>query len=247
MEDLIPTARKLGFELTEAHVTALTQYRERLVDGNTRAALSRLTGPRSFWQDLVLDALLVGAALPGRIPEQGPLRIVDIGSGGGAPAIPLALTLPAHRSVGSRAIHVHCVEPTRKKADFLESCREPLSVSDTLSVACERSEALARVPEHRDAYDLATARAVAKLCVLAEYTLPFVKPGGYLIAWKGGRYRDEIEAALPALRKLGASFEVALPSPIEGRGTVLVCIRKDRPTPKAYPRAVGVPKKEPLR
>jgi 16S rRNA (guanine527-N7)-methyltransferase len=178
---------------------------------------------------LVLDALPL---LP-HLPADG--SIVDLGSGAGTPAIPLAVLRPESRFL--------LVEASRKKVGFLDMvCRELGLVN--VDVLHARAEDVGRMPAHRERHDGFTARAVADLSVLAEYALPLLKVGGVAVLPKGSRARLEAARAGPALALLGGAAAVYESPPPPG--SHIIVLRKIGPTPAPYPRRPGVPARRPL-
>ena len=163
--------------------------------------------------------------------------LVDVGSGGGLPGLPLKLARPE--------LQVTLVEANHKKAAFLTHAIAVLGLQG-VEVVAMRAEEAGRLPELRDRFDVATARALAPMPVLAELCLPFVRPGGRLLAMKA-EGEPELEAARPALAALNAEPAGVVPAPSAARslGRVLV-VRKLGPTPDAYPRRPGVPARRPL-
>src|SRR4051794_29698257 len=148
--------------------------------------LTRITDRPAAEVQHVGDALTVLPFLPKR-----ELRLVDVGSGGGVPGIPLAIVRPDAR--------VLLVESTKKKAAFLRSAVAELGLRN-VTVSDQRVEDVARAEEHRERYDVAVARAVAALAWLAEWCLPLVKKGGRVLAMKGQRAADELPAAARAIK-----------------------------------------------
>jgi 16S rRNA (guanine527-N7)-methyltransferase len=159
--------------------------------------------------------------------------LVDVGSGGGLPGLPLKLARPDLR--------VTLLEANRKKAAFLTHAAAVLGL-EGVEVVAMRAEEAGRKPGLRDAFDVATARALAAMPVLAELCLPLVRPGGRLLAMKA-----RVEAAGAAVSLLGGGPPIlhAAPSAGRARGRV-VEVPKLRPTPPAYPRRPGVPNRRPL-
>ncbi len=168
-------------------------------------------------------------------------EIVDVGSGAGLPGLALGISLP---SAG-----VTLIESTRKKTDFVRGVVESLGASDA-TILTVRAEELGRDPAFRERFDIATARALASLPVLAEYCLPLVKVGGCVVAMKGKPSPDELDLGSRAAEMLGGRFETVIEVPplpgTEIRDRCLVVIRKDAETPKKYPRRVGLPRQQPL-
>jgi len=191
------------------------------------------------WPGLVADAdpALVEDSLVLLDFLQDARSLVDVGSGGGLPGLPLKLARPELR--------LTLVEANRKKAAFLTHACAILGLED-VEVLAARAEDAGRDPRLRDSFDAATARALASLPVVVELCLPFVRPGGRLLAMKTAG-AEEAERAMPAITALNAELLDVRPAPSTARslGTVVV-IRKLGPTPDAYPRRAGVPLRKPL-
>lgn len=166
-------------------------------------------------------------------------RIADIGSGAGFPSIPLKICFPH--------LKVAIVDSLNKRIKFLTELVNKLQLQDVQCIH-GRAEDIARRSEHRDHYDLTTARAVARLNVLNEFCLPFVKQGGVFAAMKGTQSQEEIQEAEFSLKELKGKFieqhDMKLPN--EGSDRHIVMIQKTAPTPKKYPRKAGTPLKQPL-
>ncbi len=158
--------------------------------------------------------------------------LIDVGSGGGMPGLPLAIARPGLR--------VTLLEADRRKGAFLVHAAARLGLE--VEVVVERAETAAH-GRLREAFDLAVSRALASMPVLAELCLPFVRVGGRLLAMKAG-----VEPAPGAISRLGggAAEVIPAPSPARERG-LLVVVPKVAPTPPAYPRRPGVPARRPLR
>ena len=165
------------------------------------------------------------------------LNILDVGCGGGFPTLPLAIARPDCRFTA--------LDSTAKKLTFVAEMADHLALPiATLPV---RAEEVAITPAHRERYDLVVSRAVARLPMLCELCLPFVKVGGRFVALKGADGETELAEAENAIAKLGGklisqkSFTLG-----EAGGRVILEIEKVRPTPAAYPRAFAKIKKAPL-
>jgi 16S rRNA (guanine527-N7)-methyltransferase len=159
--------------------------------------------------------------------------LVDVGSGGGMPGIPLAIARPE--------LAVTLLESDGRKAAFLVHAAASLALD--LEVVAERAEEVGRGPR-RETFDLAVCRALAAMPVVAELCLPLVRVGGRLLAMKGEAWEEAESAA----RLLGGGTPRVLPAPSAARpGGVVVEIEKVAPTPADYPRRSGVPARRPLR
>jgi 16S rRNA (guanine527-N7)-methyltransferase len=165
--------------------------------------------------------------------------IADIGSGAGFPSIPLKICFPH--------LKVMIVDSLNKRIQFLNHLSSALGLTD-VSCVHGRAEDVARTKDHRDQYDLVTARAVARLNVLNELCLPFAKKAGTFAAMKGADPADELQEAGMSLKKLKGEIRSVheLKLPIEQSERHIILIRKTANTPKEYPRKAGTPIKQPL-
>lgn len=163
-------------------------------------------------------------------------KVVDVGSGGGLPGLPLKIALPSLRMT--------LVEADQAKAAFLVRACAALGLQD-VEVVARRAEDVGRDWLYRDSFDVAVARALAPMPVLVELCLPLVRVGGRLLAQK--TEGEDMAGANRAIDALGGSLNgvVAAPSAARRAGTVVI-VDKVRPTPPAYPRRAGVPSRKPL-
>jgi 16S rRNA (guanine527-N7)-methyltransferase len=175
-----------------------------------------------------LRALVDDALAAGELVEEGP--VVDVGSGGGSPGIPVALARPE--------LHVDLLDSQRRKCDFLEEASREL---DNVSVVCARAEEHGRAAG-RDAYGTALAQALAAPPVALEWCLPLVRPGGRVILLAG---EVDLPAAATASEAVGGGAPKLLPLPGSERRSLLV-VPKAEPTPERFPRRPGAARKRPL-
>ena len=161
----------------------------------------------------------------------------DIGTGAGFPGVPLAIARPD--------IQVALIDSLKKRLVFLDELKEKLNLKNIYTLH-GRSEDLAHDNQLREHFDCVFSRAVARLNVLSEYVLPFVKKGGYMLAWKGPAFTEELEEAKNSLKILGAEVENIYTSDVDQRQHFIVAIKKCGITPLKYPRQAGTPKKNPL-
>lgn len=232
----LATDPRLAAALPTSAPSLLEHYVRLLLAANQRLNLTRIVEGQAVGILHLLDALV---ALP-LLDELAPARAVDLGSGGGIPALPLAIARPA--------MHWTLVESVRRKASALEAFVEDLGLAN-VTVLPERAETVGRDPRHREQFALATARACAPLPVLAELAMPLLAVGGTLLAWKGPlRSGDpEVMAGQGAAGLLGGGALTVLPAGAEALGGhTLVRIPKDKPTPARYPRRPGEPARRPL-
>ena len=175
-------------------------------------------------------------------PLVGAQRLADVGSGGGLPAIPIKIAQPT--------LQATLVESTGKKARFLRHAVERLGLFDGVEVLDGRVEEVARARGYRGVYDVVTARAVARLPVVAEYCVPLLRVGGHVISMKARLQAEELSEGERAAKRLGAEVSEVLRVPhlaeVGQRERRLVILEKVRDTPTEYPRKVGVPAKKPL-
>ncbi|MDD6188893.1 MAG: 16S rRNA (guanine(527)-N(7))-methyltransferase RsmG [Clostridiales bacterium] len=163
-------------------------------------------------------------------------RVIDVGTGAGFPGVPLKLAVPD--------MSLCLLDSLGKRVDFLREACGSLGVEGEFIHA--RAEEQAMLPEYRDSFDFAVSRAVARLNMLAELCLPFVKPGGAFLAMKAGDSGEEINEAKTAIRTLGGRLERVYEYELDGVTRCVAVIRKAAPTPKGYPRAFAKIKKSPL-
>ena len=180
--------------------------------------------------ELIADSLV----LLDHLAEAG--RVVDVGSGGGLPGLPLKIVLPG--------LSLTLVEADQAKAAFLVRACAALGLRE-VEVVARRAEEVGQDPLYRESFDVALARALAPMPVLVELCLPLVRVGGRLLAQK--TEGENLDAARRAIETMGGKLDrvVAAPSAARGTGTVVI-VDKVRPTPPAYPRRPGVPSRKPL-
>ena len=237
MNFLESTAKSLlGLQLSPDQLVKLQVYENELMVWNERINLTAIRDLEGIRTKHFLDSLTVLLAWE----RQGaPARIIDIGTGAGFPGLVLKLIWPTSQ--------LTLVESVHKKADFCRYMVEKLDLQQ-VTVLSERAETVGQDPEHRQTYDLAVARAVARMPILMEYLLPLVHRNGMVMAMKGESAPAETQAAEKAIQLLGGKLHklirVELPAVVEER--FIVVVDKIARTPEDYPRRVGVPSKNPL-
>ena len=234
-EILAARAAEAGIPLTAEQVGQFSVYHEMLLDWNTRMNLTALTAPEDVAVKHIIDSLTAyDAAL-----FDGARTLIDVGTGAGLPGIPLAVYVPH--------LTVTLLDSLNKRVRFLTEVTAAMGLQNVRCIHA-RAEEAARTAEHRAAYDIAVSRAVARLPVLLEYTLPFVRVGGTLLALKGRAYAEEQKEARRAAEVLGGSRITARPVHLPGLDDVraILTVTKERQTPAAYPRGGGAPTRRPI-
>jgi 16S rRNA (guanine527-N7)-methyltransferase len=234
---------ELGIPLSSAQEGQFEQYYRHLVAWNERLNLTTITGYDEVQVKHFLDSLVslpvIAEELKAPLPMSKPLRLVDVGSGAGFPGLPL--------KIGSPSLDVTLMDGTQKKVHFLQEVVDTLQLG-TIEVVHGRAEELGRKTEHRDRYDLVTARAVAPLNILVEYLLPLVRPGGLAVVYKGPGAPQEFMDARQAIKLLGGDAVRLAPVtvPFLPEKRFILLLKKLRPTPAPYPRGQGLARKKPL-
>lgn len=228
-------ALQMGIELSQEAPEQFESYFHMLEEANQRMNLTRVLEPREAVDRHFLDSI-APLKLPGLLcPGQ---TLIDVGTGAGFPGIPLAIACPGLR--------VTLLDSLQKRVGFLDEVIRALGLS--ARAVHGRAEEAARDPLLRDGFDRATARAVAALPVLMELALPFVRPRGQLILYKGPGLDEELAQSANAIGRLGGRVRGVQPVLIPGRDWDhrLLMVDKLCPTPKPYPRKPGEPGRKPL-
>ncbi len=219
----------LGLSLREDQIDRLCRFGALLLKQNQVMNLTAITEPTAVARLHFLDslALLREEALAGK-------TLIDIGCGAGFPGVPLAIAEPTLR--------VTLLDSLQKRVNWLKTILPELGVDAT----CVAARAEEYVAEHREAYDVATSRAVARLNILSELCLPYVKVGGKFLALKGAMAQAEADEAKTAIEALGGRLSEIREYPVGEATHRIVVVEKVCPTPKAYPRKFAKIKQQPL-
>lgn len=215
--------------LSDGQIDTLCRFGEALIEKNAVMNLTAITEPSAVAQLHFLDciALLNAADFHGK-------RVIDVGCGAGFPGVPLKIAEPS--------IRLTLLDSLAKRMNWLSETLPALGVDAEIITA--RAEEFAA--QRREQYDLATSRAVARLNVLAELCLPFVRVGGQFLAMKGALAQEEVDEAQRAIRTLGGRVQRIYEYPVADTTHRVVIIEKVTPTLKQYPRAFAKIKKSPL-
>ncbi len=220
----------LSVELSDDQLALLARYRDLLLEANERMNLTALKSAEAVDSRLVAESL---ALIPQIGP--GPHTLIDVGTGGGVPGLPLAIAMPDSTVV--------LLDSTAKKLAVVDEMIATLGLDNAQTIH-GRAEELAHDAEHRGCYTVVVSRAVARLPVLVEYTLPFLQRGGMAVLPKGQQVEAELREAMNAIDTLGGRLLDLSESPVNGAR--FVRIAQKRRTPARYPRTPGTPTRQPI-
>jgi 16S rRNA (guanine527-N7)-methyltransferase len=232
---LIDIFSRINILPSEKQINQYIEYMNELISWNQKFNLTAITEEKSIVIKHFYDSLLglkVCTWLDGE-------EILDMGTGAGFPGIPLKIIHPS--------IKLTLVDSVEKKVGFLQHIINTIKLEDTKAVHA-RAEDLGQNKDFRGNYDKVVSRALAKLPVLVEYCLPFVKLGGIFLAYKGPEVSSECLEGKKAICELGGEVvdikKFILPEEMSERN--IISIKKIKETPNKYPRKAGTPNKKPL-
>ncbi|HUS82158.1 MAG TPA: 16S rRNA (guanine(527)-N(7))-methyltransferase RsmG [Dehalococcoidia bacterium] len=238
---LASRAAELGLDLSAEQLDLFERYADLLLSSGRRAGVTAIATKERVEQRHFVESLAVAKALldAGLLDRASESRVLDLGTGGGFPGLPVKMLLPQ--------LLLTLLDARERTTAFLRELLRSLGI-DGVEVVTARGEDAGRDPAYRERFDVVLARALAPLPVLLELTLPFLRVGGHLATPKGSGALREIGASEHALDILGGSIasSEALRLPDGGHAQRLVLIRKTAVTPARYPRRAGIPKKRPL-
>ena len=228
-ETLLAELGSLPLDLPEERVDKLCDFGRAMVKQNEVMNLTAITEPAAVAKLHLLDSLtlLAVADLKGK-------TIIDVGCGAGFPGVPTAIACPEAK--------VTLLDSLAKRMNWLETILPELGIS----TRCITARAEEAIGEHREKFDFATSRAVARLNILLELTAPYVRMGGAVLALKGSAAREELEEAKGAVKKLGLKVEEIRDFSIDGATHSVIVLRKVAHTPPQYPRRYAKIKQSPL-
>lgn len=236
-EQFVQALADHGINLSAEQLAQFEKYYELLVATNAKFNLTAITDKEEVYLKHFYDSITAAIYYPAFQTEA--LNIIDVGAGAGFPSIPLKIVFPQ--------LQVNIVDSLNKRIGFLNELATALNLSN-VAFFHDRAETFGgKTSPHRGKYDLVMARAVARMTILSELTLPLLKVNGVLVAMKGSSAQVELANAEFALKTLGGqvidthAFELPNGDPRE-----IDIVQKMKPTPKKYPRKSGTPNREPL-
>lgn len=235
IEEFQGMLQEKGINLSSEQMSQYETYYQTLVEWNEKMNLTAITDKPEVYLKHFYDS--ISAAF--YFDLKGPLKVCDVGAGAGFPSIPIKIAFPE--------LHITIVDSLNKRINFLEHLAKELNLQNVRFIH-DRAETFGQNKDHREAYDVVTARAVARLSVLSELCLPLVKVGGTFIAMKAASAKEELDVGKKAITTLGGKMKAihSFTMPIEESERNIVIIQKEKPTPKKYPRKPGVPNKTPI-
>jgi 16S rRNA (guanine527-N7)-methyltransferase len=224
-----------GIALSDEQLNQFDQYFHILVEWNEKMNLTAITDQEDVYLKHFYDS--ISAAFYFDFTQH--LHLCDVGAGAGFPSIPLKIVFPH--------LEVTIVDSLNKRITFLNHLANVLKLENVHFIH-DRAETFGVNPAHRESYDLVTARAVARMSVLSELCLPLVKVGGHFIAMKAAHANDELNVGQKAIMTLGGRLEQmhTFTLPMEESERNILVIKKEKQTPKKYPRKPGTPGKMPI-
>lgn len=228
-------AQAYGVALSPQQIASFARYNDLLLVWNEMMNLTAITDPEQVAVKHMIDSLSCCRA---DVFAQN-ATVIDVGTGAGFPGLPL--------KIWREDIQLTLLDALQKRVNFLNCVAEELKL-ENVCILHSRAEDGAKERAYREQFDVAVSRAVARLNVLCELCLPFVRPGGYFVALKGAQYAEEMAEAKKAAEILGGRIESAALVQLPGIDDVraVIYIKKTGKTPLSYPRRAGIPEKNPL-
>lgn len=225
-----------GLDFNEEMYNNFIKYKDLIQEWNQKINLTAITEDEEIIKKHFIDSIKIF-----KFPYVKKAKsVIDIGTGGGFPGIPMKIV--------NKDSSIVLLDSLNKRINFLNEVIDDLNLNDIRTIH-GRAEDFAQNIEYRESFDLAVSRAVANLTVLLELCLPYVKVGGYFVALKGPSIDEEIKTSAVALRVLGGTIEEIIEVDIEGSDLKhnLLIVKKNKTTPKKYPRKAGMVNKNPIK
>lgn len=227
---------KENINISDLQLNNFLKYKDLLLEWNEKINLTAILEDKEIFYKHFIDSLLILKL--DKLNFEGK-SIIDVGTGAGFPGLPLAIMI--------KELNVTLSDSLNKRMEFLKRVGKELDLSN-LCFLEGRAEDLGKNILYREKYDYSVARAVSRMPVLLEYTLPFVKKEGFVIAYKGPEFEEELKDSKNALEILGGRVENVYNFKINefSMERNIILIKKVQVTPEKYPRRPGVPAKKPL-
>ena len=230
---MIDYGKEINIVFTEEQLQKFYQYMNLLIEWNEKINLTAIVEPKEIILKHFIDSLTIIKYIE---PNKS---VIDIGTGAGFPGIPVKIM--------REDLDITLLDSLNKRIHFLNEVIQKLELKNITAIHA-RIEEVAKNKQYREAFDVATSRAVANLTTLSEYMLPMVDLKGMAICMKGSEINEEVSKSKNSIKLLGGKIdkieEFTLPKSDNGRNLIL--IKKERQTPGKYPRKPGIPSKEPL-
>jgi 16S rRNA (guanine527-N7)-methyltransferase len=235
IEQFAANLREKGISLSSEQLGQFEMYFETLVEWNEKMNLTAITDKAEVYLKHFYDSITASFYFD----FTKPFHLCDVGAGAGFPSIPLKIVFPH--------IEVTIVDSLNKRISFLNHLAKELKLENVHFIH-DRAETFGVNPNFRENFEVVTARAVARMSVLCELCLPLVKVGGHFIAMKAAHAKDELEIGQKAITTLGGRLEDmhTFTLPMEESERNILIIKKEKQTPKKYPRKPGTPGKTPI-
>lgn len=223
---------KIEIDLTQNMFDNFNTYQKELIEWNNNINLTTITEDNEVWLKHFIDSCTIFKY----IKEND--SVIDVGTGAGFPGIPVRII---------KDIKLTLLDSLNKRINFLNEVCDKCNLK-SVNLVHGRAEDFGKDKKYREQYDIATARAVANLSTLLEYSLPFVKENGSFICMKSSDCEEEINNAKHALEELGGKIEIIedITLPDSDIKRKIIVIKKTKPTPSKYPRKAGIPAKQPI-
>jgi 16S rRNA (guanine527-N7)-methyltransferase len=235
IEQFEANMREKGITLSRDQLDQFEMYFETLVEWNEKMNLTAITDKAEVYLKHFYDSITASFYFD----FTKPFHLCDVGAGAGFPSIPLKIAFPQ--------IEVTIVDSLNKRISFLNHLATVLKLENVHFIH-DRAETFGVNPLYRENFEVVTARAVARMSVLSELCLPLVKVGGHFIAMKAAHANDELEVGQKAITTLGGRLVNmhTFTLPMEESERNILIIKKEKQTPKKYPRKPGTPGKTPI-
>jgi len=235
IEQFTANLQEKGISLSEKQLDQFEAYFTTLVEWNEKMNLTAITEKTDVYLKHFYDSITASFYFD----FSKPFHLCDVGAGAGFPSIPLKIVYPH--------IEVTIVDSLNKRISFLNHLADVLNL-ENIHFVHDRAETFGVNPAYRETFDVVTARAVARMSVLSEFCLPLAKVGGHFLAMKALHAKDELDSAQKAISTLGGKVEKVhtFTLPMEDSERTILIIKKEKQTPKKYPRKPGTPGKSPI-